>query len=95
LKLEAFLKALSIAIIIDLAILILRKGIIKRSPKILATYLFFFVKAVGLIIELMTKSYNSRPSCFNAQILIFPNPLPSGNPRKGEVNITPDTFKKG
>ena len=79
----------------DLAIRMLRKGIISLSPKILATYLFFLVSAVGLIMELITKSSNSTPNCFRAHVFTLPNPLPSGNPRNGLVITIPETFRYG
>lgn len=78
---------------IDLAIRMLRKGIISLSPKIFATSLFFLVKAVGFIIELITKSSSYTPNCFKAHVFIFPNPLSSGKPRNGLVMMMPETFK--
>jgi hypothetical protein len=93
LNVDAFSKALYIAIINDLAFLTLKKGAIKRFPTILIIYLSLLVRHVGLICEFNTKSYSYKPICLINQVLTKLNYFPSGNPINGDVNIIPERFK--
>lgn len=77
------------AYIIDLAILTLRKGIIKRSSKIVCINLLFLVKAVGLTKELTITSSSPPPICFSMNFFIQGNFFSFGKPKKGLVNMTP------
>lgn len=54
--------------------------------------LLFFVRAVGLTIELMMISSRPPPICFNINTFAQGNCLSLGNPNNGLVNITPLTF---
>ena len=74
---------------IDLAILILRKGIINLSSKIFCIILLFLVKAVGLMRALMIKSYKSLPSNRVIRTFIEFISRPVGVCNKGDVKIQP------
>lgn len=73
----------------DFPILMLKKGIIRRSSKMELMYLLFLVKAVGLTIELMTKSSILSPISLISWSLAQGSSLSLGNPRRGLVIIQP------